>query len=312
MSDRIELPALLGSHPLAALASFGLLRLVSAWDGSAKLGFSMQDDWVAFLQTEKFASADALIVWLQEWLQTTALDRVLDCFPGKDDVRVELSDYQKALSSALDANDELVSSFLNAFAADGAVDRSKGQIKPSAFYMLSGQQTFLKGVKEIVEDLRKNPETLLREALCGPWVYQTKRHGLGWDPNTERLYALRHKAPTAEKATCIAGAVILALWALPLYPAVSYQGRPYTLGFVRDKVGLQFSWPVFSTPISLETLKSLVQVGEKGWISRDKELRGGIEAYYRSRRFEFGQGYAVLRAPQLIQQRRSARAGSAF
>jgi hypothetical protein len=70
-------------------------------------------------------------------------------------------------------------------------------------------------------------------------------------------------------------------------------------GFHREGREQYFSWPIFSRAIVLAELRSLVQTG--AWRSSDTNaLRDGIEAVYRSRRAEFAQGYAVLRAAELM------------
>jgi hypothetical protein len=292
MVNRVFLQSLIGSHPLGALSAFGLLRLAASWDPSAKLGFALDDDWIAFLEAEELTSIDALIEKLTDWVQSDAIDRILGWAP---DVRVTPQTYRQVITEAVAESDDTFARFLVAFAADGAVDAQKGLIKPSAFYMVSGQQSFLKGLGEIVAQGRLDAPAIFHEALVGPWSYKTSLHSLGWDPSTERLYALRHRAPTSEKPTCVAGAVLLALWALPIFPAVSEAGRVRTVGFTRDRRGSQhFSWPVFSCPVGLHELKSLLQTGDETW-AYQSVLRPGIEAIYRARRSEFGQGYAVFR-----------------
>jgi hypothetical protein len=304
MASRISLQAFIGSHPLSALAGFGLLRLAASWDPSTKLGFALEDDWVAFLEAEDIASIDAVIARSADWVQSDAISRVLGWAP---DVRVDPPLYRHILAAAVAEHDDSLARFLVAFAADGAVDAQKGLIKPSAFYMVSGQQSFLNGLSEILAHARIDPLATFREALVGPWSYQTSLHSLGWDPNTERLHALRHRAPTSEKPSCVAGAVLLALWALPMFPAVSEAGRVRTTGFTRDRNGSQyFSWPVFSCPIGLYELKSLLQTGEEEW-KPDGVLRPGIEAIFRTRRSEFGQGYAVFRNSEVCNSRKANR-----
>lgn len=299
MPERIVLPALLGSHPLGALASFGLLRLIERWDSAARLGFAMRDDWVAFLETTCCESLPDLLSKLGEWVGSPEPDRALQ-WPGED-LRVQPAKYREALREALQSENPADTEFLSALVADGAIDKQKSLIKPSAFYMVSGQQRFCEGMRAILLAARKDPQSVFSEALQGPWAYSTTEHSLGWDPNTERLYALRHKAPTAESPRCVAGAMLLAYWALPLFPAVSRASRPFTIGFTRPSGGdYSFAWPVFSAPIGAGTLKSLLQTGLGGWLSRENRLRPGIEACYQARRFEFGQGYAVLRSAQVF------------
>lgn len=298
-------PALLGSHPLGALAAFGLLRLVAATDPGARLRFTLADDWIAVLESPRTPTMDALIDQLCEWTKSPTLDRILG---WAEDVRMPSEQYRALLDESLSRGDEDLAAFLCAFAADGAIDGSKQQIKPSAFYMVSGQQSFLGGAREILSQCRAQGRQVFEEALLGPWRYATRAHSLGWDPGTERLYALRHRAPTSEKACCIAGAVLLGLWALPLFPPVSEHGRERTIGFVREDGERHFSWPVFTTPITLDELRSLLQTRQ--WPSNgDARRRSGIAAVYRSRRSEFGQGYAVFRAAQLQSQPSTRRRG---
>lgn len=298
MSHTISLPALMGSHPLGALASFGLLRLATEWDPQAQLSFDMQDDWVARLHSEELSTAELLIEKLSAWVSSDVLDRLLE---WAEDVRVPPKEYRKLLEQATGDDDHYFAAFLSAIACDGAVDGQKGLVKPSAFYMVSGQQTFLGGMQQVVAAVRASPEIGFKEALIGPWRYQTKAHSLGWDPNAERLYALRHRAPTAEKPSCIAGAVVLAFWALPLMPGVSVGGRPYTIGFTRRKEGTFLAWPIFSAPIDLAELTSLLRAGPRSWTNNDGSgFRSGIEAVFESLRYEFGQGYAVLRAARAV------------
>jgi hypothetical protein len=266
----------------------------------------MEDDWVAFIEVQRFDSIDAILDEAANWIRSSGLDSVLRW--TSDDVRVLPSEYRSILRDALAENDVSLASFLTAFAADGAVDGQKGQIKPSAFYMVSGQQSLLNGLREILVRVQADVPSAFREALVGPWSYQTPLHSLGWDPNTERLYALRHRSPTSEKPTCVAGAVLLALWALPLFPAVSAAGRAYTVGFTSKDRMQYFSWPIFSQAVDLHELRSLIHVGEGGWKSAAGRLRPGIETIFRSRRFEFGQGYAVLRGAEAIYQRRATAA----
>jgi len=300
MAERIRLPALIGSHPLAVLAAFGLLRLAADRDKTARLGFMMEDDWVAFIEISHADSIEALVHKLGEWIRSKIVDHAIG---WAEDVRVAPDEYRRVLADALASGDLQLAHFLGALAADGAIDARKGLIKPSAFYMVSGQQSFLGGMREILADARLNPTGVFREALEGPWSYTTSLHSLGWDPNTERLYALRHRSPTSEKPSCIAGAVLLALWALPLFPVVSEDGSARTIGFVNHDGATYFSWPTFSAPIDLYELKSLIHGGQREWTSRDGGLRPGIEAIFESRRWEFGQGYAVFRHPQSVHRR---------
>jgi hypothetical protein len=257
--SRIELTGLIGSHPLGALASFGLLRVLSERDNDARLSFVEKDDWIA------------------------VLDSAFD------------TEQNDALSGA--AQNPEHASFLVALAADGAKDKSKGFVKPSPFYMASGQQSFLDTLKKIHGHVRKGG--LWREALFGPWTYATSEWGAGWDPGTERMHALRFKAPTKDKTACVAGAVWLGFEATPIFPTLSVSGAVHTVGWVEHDRLDHFRWALPNVPIGIDALGVLLAADELGGGNKGKKtrrrLRDGIGAVYESTRHEFGQGYAVFR-----------------
>jgi hypothetical protein len=299
LSQEIVLPALLGSHPLGALASFGLLRKIHDWDSDAALRFSMEDDWLAIVHTSKVRDAQELVEKLGEWIGSDIFERLLRWTDG--DIRLAPDEFRRHLVTAAADDDRTLADFLTSFAADGAVDGQKGLVKPTAFYMVSGQQSFLGGMREIVAKVRANARGAFEEALMGPWRYDVQAHSLGWDPCTERLHALRHRAPTSEKPVCIGAALVLAFWALPLFPSVANDGKSATIGFSRNGREQYLVWPVWSAPIELGEVSSLLHAGENAWMSKDVgRLRPGIEVVYRSRRAEFGQGYAILRMPEVV------------
>lgn len=291
--SRIELTGLIGSHPLGALASFGLLRVVSRVDPNARLCFVERDDWICVLDST-FVANDGLLTLLSTWSDSGA-SRVLRAF-GDDDVRVAPSRFHDMVRGALAGStpDQELASFLVALAADGAEDNTKHLVKPSPFYMASGQQGFLDTIKKIREHVRKREAWT--EALFGPWRYATSEWGAGWDPGTERMHALRFKAPTKDKTACVAGAVWLGFEALPLFPSFSVAGVVQTVGWVEDRRLDQFRWPVPARPLSVDALGVLLASAEVVDVSRRRgSLREGIAAIYESTRHEFGQGYAVFR-----------------
>jgi hypothetical protein len=291
----LELGGLIGSHPLGALAAFGLLRVLTRQGDAARLCFVERDDWVAQIECSH-ASVGALVEALTEWVRSDR-EEVLEW--SNDDVRVKEEDYRGALSRALLQTNDEPAAFLSALAADGAVDKSKGLIKPTAFYMASGQQSFLDTMKLILKFVRSSPSKVWDETLTGPWAYSAEIWGAGWDPGTERMHALRYKAPTKDRTSCVPGAVWLAFEALPLFPSFSLEGRERTVGFVRHDRAWHWRWPVPSMPVGLDTLAALVSSQEIAF-APDSTARPGVAAVYESTRHEFGQGYAVFRPARKI------------
>lgn len=291
MNHTIELPGLIGSTPLGAMAAFGLIRVLSQNGVPARLRWKEADDWVAVVESE-LRDSQSLIRWLGEWIKTRPTS---DLSWTEGDVRVEPRVYRAALAKAVDSDPHLAS-FLAALAADGAVDKSKGLIKPCAFYMASGRMSFLGNLRQVLGAIREAAEERWTEALLGPWAYGTALHSLGWDPAGERVYALRSRAPTSEKARCVAGAVWLAYEALPYFPALSRDGREETAGFYRSNDRRTWRWPLTSVGVGAEPLRLLLQ---RHWGETDS-LPGGVCAVYESERFEFGQGYAIFRPARRV------------
>ena len=292
--NRIELTGLIGSHPLGALASFGLLRVLAERDNRTRLVFVERDDWIAAIDST-LGSETELLDFLKEWIAKRA-PSVLRCF-GDEDVRVAPSVFAEKLRESLAGPGDLeLASFLVALAADGAKDHSKGLVKPSPFYMASGQQSFLDTLRRIHGHVRKGD--VWSEALFGPWSYATPEWGGGWDPGTERMHALRHKAPTKDKTACVAGAVWLAFEALSLFPSFAVRGRVHTVGWVEHDYLDHWRWALPTTPVGIATLRLLLASEEVALRKPDTKrtrLREGIGAIYESTRHEFGQGYAVFR-----------------
>lgn len=285
--SRIELSGLVGSHPLGAMASFGLLRVISQLDSSARLSFIERDDWIAALDSG-FTTGDELLQFLAEWAKSRKPE-VLAAF-GDGDVRVPPAVFANLLRDGLDSSALELPSFLVALAADGAKDNAKGLVKPSPFYMASGQQSFMEAMRRLLAHVRKSD--VWSEALFGPWRYSASEWGAGWDPGTERMHALRFKAPTKDKTACVPGAVWLGFEALPLFPSFSVAGRVRTAGWVeRDRLD-HFRWLLPSDPVSVDTLTLLLASSE---VSVPQGRRSGIAVIFESTRHEFGQGYAVFR-----------------
>lgn len=135
--------------------------------------------------------------------------------------------------------------------------------------MTSGQQDLISGARRLAEKLVKkgkvavippNVIASVEEALFGPWLYKDSEHPLGWDPNTQRIHALRNKAPTNDTAgRSVAAAVFLATQALPLFPCFARGGRLMTTGFYRDGDDQEwFEWPIWRAPLAIDALRSLV------------------------------------------------------
>lgn len=299
MTERqgIVLTGLAGSSPLGALAAFGLLRLFSRIPefGDIRMAWVQRDDWTPVLYGNDLENSDQLISMVADIFNEA--DTVYCNW--SDDIRVKPEDFRALLVEQADAatlDNRGLSDFFSSFASEVVIDKSKGLVKPTAFYMTSANQKFFKILREQSKNIGENSENKFKNALFGPWKYEDLTHSLGWDPNTERLYALRDQKPGEEKPQSVSAAVWLASQALPLFPTVLVGDRLKTTGFVnRKNEGFSFYWPIWEPQIAIDTLKSLL--ASKALIDNKEQaslVACGVKAVYRSKRNEFGQGYAVF------------------
>ena len=291
----IELPGLRGHHPLGFLAACGLLRLATE-RSPARLGWKAENagGWVAFLQIGE-SQADDLRDRLINVVAESAKKFIKDLEQvGITEAEAPASDFRKWSESTL-ATDLLpsIGSEILQRRKESGKNKGKFVIRTSHFAMTSGQQDLLSGARKVAEKMAKRSRNNeiqekvrqnIQEALFGLWSYQDDEHSLGWDPNGQRLHALRNKAPADDdKNRSVSGAVFLATQALPLFPCFTVGrsvGRSlYTTGFHRENGEDWFSWPIWRDPISLDTLRSLLAHP----FTADLQRRG-IELVYRCRR----------------------------
>jgi hypothetical protein len=296
MSHTIETAALIGSNPLGFLAALGLLKSLSAINPSTRLRFLMRDDWVAEFSGTPFSNQSELLDWLRNWIEAKEQDQRID---WADDLRVSVAEHRELLTDALQRSQDPALEVISTQIADGAVDKSKGLVKPTLFYMVSGQQSFLASLKEVLADVRKQAHKRFTEALFGPWAMSAKAHGLGLDPAGERMHALRSRAPSKDKAGSISAATWLAFIAMPLFPTLSEQAKLRTTGFHKTDGKWQFRWPICTEALSLATWTTLLQT--QSWTNPQRgKLRNGIVEVFQSTRHEFGQGYGVFRPARRV------------
>ena len=310
--SELLLTGISGSHPLGALAAFGLLRCCTEFDvlGGAWLSWRRRADWTPILHTGTIATAASLV----ELLTSRQAGRASAPALGfADDIKMSPDEYVGVLARAREEasrDNRETCDFLAAFASEVITARSTGDVKPTAFHMTAGQQKFVKSARELAlsldathpvgrrqraEEIRAECEAAFGEALFGPWQYRDPYHSLGWDPATESLYALSPIAPTTAGPCSVRAAVWLAFEALPLFPCAAMSGRLATTGF--DAGSHTFFWPVWTPPIRLDTLRSLLASadltsGPSGLV----RLRArGIAEVFCSRRETDANGRGTLR-----------------
>jgi hypothetical protein len=284
--NSLDLSGLKAHHPLGFLAACGLLRCLSEWPDyrSAKLS------WKGSRSVGRFAAIHTDLE-----LDMVGIMQVLVCQSKKvreslaftwstkiDDRKKFREAGQKAVQQLVTGGSREDVDVLAALASDLIHDG--GNLQRTGFDLTSGSQHFLKSICV----LAGSPLTreAVEEALIGPWKYRDTHHALGWDPLTQRLHALRGKLPEKDKEKrSVRAAVFLASQALPLFRCFAVGRGLRTTGFHHVEGDDWFAWPVWSEPIALDTLRSLLSQP----IGAELQQRG-VSVVYRCRVSHTGGG----------------------
>jgi hypothetical protein len=260
MSNGASLPltGLRGENPLAFLSAVGTLRTLSAaWpDRSVLLSWEFTDGtWQPALHVTGECEQAQVLNALQERLAGTARD-----FPQWGDVPVSVVEFRDAATLALycPKPSRSVLDMYGWLGSDTTGARDEESMAVTRFKMVSGQQSFLGQVRELIETTDR---AHLEEALFGTWLYRDKKPSMRWDPSDDRRYALRDSDPSntgKNPILTVRGANRLAVEALALYPVIPAQRDTETRGFIRRGPRWMFSWPIWNGAIGISSVKSLV------------------------------------------------------
>jgi hypothetical protein len=219
----------------------------------------------------------------------------------------EFAEKLKNAASAAHRDSRETADYLTAFGSEAVTYQSKKNIKPTSFCMTSGNQAFLSLVRKLGDSLVPSQSSKTRggevsgvaafsEALFGPWQYKDDQHHLGFDPSSEKLYALRFKKPEDDKQNrSVRAAVWLAIESLPLFPTASRSSQLHTGAFSFYEGKEVLRWPIWECPIGLDTLKSLLLSRELHRVDTVKIGQRGIAAVFQSVRSVSDKGYGVFR-----------------
>lgn len=298
----VSLPALEGTNPLGFLAALGVLdalgcvgrEVVLRWTDELVPhavigGIGNEDDLVAALDYEREAWNDSLV------LGYPARSPLRDAKPDRSTLR---DWYEEALTHS----DARGVDMLCALVAEGALD-GNGNAKPTHLHFTAGQQRFL----EMVRTLGVNvDQDRLREALYGPWAYDSPLPTLAWDvARGERVYAIRATNPSGEKRLGVPGADWLAFRGLVFYPVYAYRGSLRTTGCNAEWKRSAWRWPLWSVFTTRAVARSLVAdprvVAKDAMLRRDELTSRGLLCVLEApiRRTDQG-GYGSFGGPEII------------
>lgn len=300
----ISLTALRGRNPLGLFAALGALdvatralphravtlRWTEALDPSAILrGPDSLDHLVSLCYAD-----------LARWESSPILTWGPDGTP-LDDLKPEPSDLRRwtdvVLEHALHTGQRADVDLFGALVAEGATAR-KGDSKPTAFHFTAGQQRFLTMVRELRRGL---DEERFREAVLGPWRYDSTLPVLGWDVRGERIYALRGTDPAKEKRLGVPGVDWLAFLGLRFFPVAARAGRLFTTGCAGTWKSETFRWPLWNVALTAAVCSSLLADESLADLTKEERCQLGVHELLRApiRRSEQG-GYGSFRAPSPV------------
>lgn len=312
--NRIDLTGLRADVPIGAMAAFGCLRVC---ERSAKLR-GCRLSWVAsggsfhgVLWTHDEMSRDDVVATLLDDVKSAASRPELTWSDQiKTATREEFVNNAREAIERATAEDRAEADWFAAFGSDLVVE--EGKIRATPFDMSVARQRFLADARKLAAGLAESRgadgAAAYAEALFGPWKYEDNQHSLGWDPSTMKLGAFTYKAPTAMVNTGVRAAVWLAFESLPLFPCFLRRGLE-TRSLRREGRAVEFCWPVWSPPISLQVLQTVL-----GWSAlvaerpptSELEARG-VMAIFRSVKFKPNKYLASFRTPELAFEGAAAR-----
>lgn len=272
--NTIELPGISGANPLGFLATLGLLRVIERSNKSARVFFRSDGSYSAALMTPvddvaRLISEDASdrtdeSEWMLEYekAEKKGTKTVADLkAPPEVFVQYAAQKIEQWISGR-PLGAEYAAAFATAVAVDG-----KGNTKPTAFHFTAANQQFLKAVRAIRQmiDYEWAAEALRQSA-------ERSGENLRWDPAAERNWALMAENPNSEGTRVNAPLEWLAFRGLPLLPSYPVGPRIVTTGVSGRGEEMMWSWPLWSVPASLGTVRSILSVD---WSNRrERKLRG--------------------------------------
>lgn len=302
----IELTGLDGSNLLAFMAALGTLRTLTLAepDARVRMRWVEREWWTPILHHSRIGSGDELVAALANKLcgesTVNAAWKI-----GEDLVlaRAEFARHLREAAEAATPEDRRAADFLAAFGSEAFGDRNnEDRIADTEFRTMSGasNQHFLGFMKELAA--ATEPEQVAR-TLLGPWDYGDGSPAMRWDPADYRTHALRVEDPSKQRLDPIRtmrGANRLAVEALPLFPTVPQGGRLATAAFQKRDGEVWVAWPVWTEPLTLLTVGSLL--GSAGVQTPDPKLLAlqGVCQVFSARRFTKGKNRSFSPAKALI------------
>ena len=200
--------------------------------------------------------------------------------------------------------DRRMADFLAAFGSE--INPVRGTFQASRFRMVRSGDSAGQGLPAYARAIRAATDgPALERTLFMPWDHRDVGFSLRWDPIEDQRYALRWRDPSksslGDGPGTMTGANSLAIEALQWYPTMCQGNRLTTTGFHRNSSNeAWFTWPIWTSPISLDTVRSLVGLSDLHVAQppRANLAKRGIVELYRSQRIQQNQYYSNFTSGQ--------------
>lgn len=251
----LSLPALEGTNPLGFLAALGVLDELRCLQYDVTLRWT--DELVPHAILGGLDNPAELIAALDHQRRAWSTSSVLRFPEGAplSDAKPDDKVLRRWFETALDACSGPDMDLLCAIVAEGALD-GNGNAKPTHLHFTAGQQRFLDMARTLAAGVE---EARLREAVFGPWRYDSSLPSLSWDvARGDRVYALRATNPSNDKRLGVPGADWLAFRGLAFYPVRAVGGSLRTTACNAEWKRSAFRWPLWTARATRDTARSLV------------------------------------------------------
>lgn len=276
-----------GGNLLGFLAALGTFRILSNLP-TVQIRWAEESWWTPVIHSDLKSEADLLTHLGSKVLGAKSINPAWDIAPDLTLPIPAIHAHLIAAAGRARLEDRTEADFLCAFGADVfGVGPKKACMSDTEFRTMSGagHQHFLGFMKELAKIT--NEGDLIR-SLFSRWDYKDSRPSLRWDPADFRPHALRANDPSKDPILTMRGANRLAIEALPLFPTAPAKGRLRTVGFEERQSEAGITWPIWTDPLDLDTVKSLLALEDVQSFNEENLAARGIAQVFRAQRFTEG------------------------
>lgn len=291
VNSRVPLTGIDASNPLAFLAALGTLVVASRFAPSARMKWETGSGRLFPVLLGVAENSETFLDALTQELQSLPTT-VFDVNPR---LPFDADSFRAFLLQAAMAADLRDAAFGCALGSEVCRDDKSGTFRDTAFRMVRSGDSGGNGLLAYAKKIRETTDaTCLRRTLFIQWDYADAPPEFRWDPAGDRPYALGWRDPSKTATRTMLGANSLALEALPLFPVVPEGSRVRTTGFSRIEKQVFFTWPVWSFPLAVDVIRSLLALSQLSEKKPDRSalMEQGIFEVYRCRRFASSQYYS--------------------